>query len=264
MFWLLKFVLKWVVRIKILLLAVATGMAIAYGLQLREQYRSWGLVRSDQGRALPGDDLVTDPDLAETRSLVIDAPPSAVWPWLAQLGYGRGGWYSYQQLDRPWSPTGGPLGDSSDAILEEFQDLAEGDLVPTHPEGGFIARVVEPDSALVLFLDDAMTREHLEEMVAEASEEAVEAVSEMEMPPFAVSWAFLLEPVGKDRTRLVERMRVHIEDISDSQRRGVPVLKMGVFVLMRSQMLGIGQRAEQGSLAKPVGDSQDEVDGSGA
>lgn len=254
MFWLLKFMVKWTLRIKIVVLAVLVGMGIAYIQQWRAQYRSWGMVASEQDRALPGDDLVTEPDLVETRSLTIDAPPSAVWPWLAQLGYGRGGWYSYQQLDRPWSPGGGPLGDSSDVILEEYQDLAEGDLVPTHPEGGFVARVVEPDASLVLFLDDGMTREQVEEMVADSGDEAIEAVSKMEMPPFSVSWSFVLEPVGNGRARLIERVRTHVEDISDSQRRGVPLLQMGVFVLMRSQMLGIQERAEQGGQARPVGE----------
>jgi len=253
-------VIKWTARIKVLVFAVMVGMGIAYIQQWRAQYRSWGMVAADQDRALPGDDLVTEPDFVETRSLNIDAPPSAVWPWLAQLGYGRGGWYSFQQLDRPWSPNGGPLGDSTDVILEEFQDLAEGDLVPTHPEGGFVSRVVEPDAALALFLDDGMTREQVEEMVADSGEEAVEAASQMEMPPFSVSWTFVLVPVGSGRTRLIERMRAHVEDISDPQRRGMPLLKMGVFTLMRSQMLGIQDRAEQGSLARPVGEADEATD----
>jgi hypothetical protein len=251
---LVSFVLRWIIRAKVLVLAVATGMAIAYGLQAREQYRSWGLVRGDHDRGLPGDELVPEPDLVETRTLTIDAPRNAVWPWLAQLGYGRGGWYSFQQLERPWRPGGGPLGESSEVILEAYQDLAQGDLVPTHPEGGFIARVVEADSTLVLFLDDALTREQVENMAADGSAEAAQAMAEMELPPYAVSWAFVLEPLGKERTRLTERMRVHIDDISDSQRRGVPLVRMGLFLLMRSQMLGIARRAEQASLARPVAD----------
>jgi hypothetical protein len=247
MFWLLKFSLKWIIRIKIIVLAVLVGMGIAYGQQLRAQYRTWGWVAADQTRALSGDDLVTDAEFSETRSLTIYASPEAVWPWLAQLGYGRGGWYSFSQLDRPWSPGGGPMGESADEILEEFGDLAEGDLVPTHAEGGFVARVVEPGQALVLFLDDIMTREQVEEMVADSSdspEEAVEAVSEMQMPPFRVSWAFFLEPVGSDRTRHIERRRIGVEDVNDSQRKAVPLIKAGAFALMRSQMLGIKERVE--------------------
>ena len=69
-------------------------------------------------------------------------------------------------------------------------------------------------------------------------------------------------PVIRATIDELERMRAHVEDISDSQRRGVPLLRMGVFVLMRSQMLGIQDRAEQGSVARPVGDAEDdEADG---
>lgn len=264
MFWLIKFWFKWILRIKILLFAVGTGMAIAYGLQLREQYRTWGLVSADVERPLSGDDLVDGPDLVETRRLDIDAPPSEVWPWLVQLGYGRGGWYGIGQMERPWSPAGGPAGSSADTILEEHQDLAEGDVVPTHPEGGFVARVVEPEAALVLYLDNTLLREQVQGLVAarmeevEAAVEETEAASEtaeaagevtaafadMDMPAFAVSWAFVLEDAPGGRTHLVERIRLRIEDISDAQRRGTPLLSAGIFMQMRSQMLGIKQRVE--------------------
>lgn len=250
MFWLFKFSLKWIIRIKILALAVATGMAIAYGLQLREDYRKWGLADADAERALAGDDLVEAPDLVETRRIDIDAPPSQVWPWLVQLGYGRGGWYGIGQLERPWAPSGGPASSSADVILDEHQDLAEGDMVPTHDHGGFVARVVEPDAALVLYLDNGMFGEQMQEIVAdrvqddEAADEASEAVSDMAMPPFAISWAFVLEDAPGGRTRLVERLRLRIEDITDAQRKGTPLLSTGIFVQMRSQMLGIKSRVE--------------------
>jgi hypothetical protein len=258
MFRLFTFVLRWVIRAKVLILAVASGMAIAYGLQLREQYRTWGRSAAHEQGALRGDDLVTTPDVVETRTLTIEAPPVAVWPWLAQLGYGRGGWYGFAQLERPWRPGAGPMAQSSDVILEAYQDLAEGDLVPTHPEGGFIARVVDPEAALVLYLDDAMARDQFASAAADGNPDAEAELSEMDMPSFAVSWAFLLEPVGSDRTRLTERLRLRIEDISGAQRRGVPVVRMALFALMRSQMLGIAQRAEQASLARRVGAETDE------
>jgi hypothetical protein len=224
-------------------------MGLAYGLQLKRQYDTWGLVAVDQDRALAGDELVADPALSETRSLVIHAPPREVWPWLAQLGYDRGGWYSFEQLDRPWSPGGGKMGESADRILPEFQDLAEGDLVPTHEQGGFVARVVEPDKQLVLFLDQLMVREQVEQLVADATEdteaaEAAEAMSEMDVPPFTVSWSFTLLPLSGDRTRLVERLRVGMEGLDENKRRGLPLVRAGVFALMRSQMLGIAERVE--------------------
>jgi hypothetical protein len=243
MFRLIGFVFRTVAMVKMLALAFAAGMGAAFLVRLRAQYRSWGLVSAADERSRTGDDLVPAPDLTETRAIDIDVPPAQVWPWLAQLGYGRGGWYGFAALDRPWRPGGGPVGRSADTILDEFQDLAEGDLVPTQPEGGFEARVVQPGEALVLFLDDAMIREQLDEMMADrAGEEAAERF-ELDMPPSQVSWAFTLEERPGGRTRLMERLRFRVE-ASDAQMKARPLVALGVFLLMRSQMEGIKRRAE--------------------
>jgi hypothetical protein len=230
-------------KLKVVILSVAAGVAIATGLQVREQSRSWGLLPGDAERALPGDDLVTRPDLVETRSLVIDVSPAQVWPWLVQLGYGRGGWYGFGPLDRPWSPSGGAPGRSADTILAEFQDLAVGDIVPTHRGGGLAVKVIDPEAALVLYLDDAMVREQAQESAAERSAGDVEAVSRVDMPAFQASWAFCLQAEASGGSRLVERFRLHM-DLSAPQRRGMPMLGLGIFTLLRSQMLGIKRRAE--------------------
>jgi len=233
--------------VKLLVLAFAAGMGTAFAVQMRALYRTWGLL-PDADRAFPGDDLVEAPEVVETRYIDIDAPPAAVWPWLVQLGYDRGGWYSYGPLDRPWSPAGGRSGRSVESILEEFQDLAEGDLVPTHPAGGFVARVVERERVLALYLDDSMMLEQLDELKAESNldTDADVDISQMDMPPYAVSWTFVLEDAAGERTRLIERMRFRI-DVSRNQRKGMPLLAVGVFVLMRSQLLGIKRRAEEHS-----------------
>jgi len=72
----------------------ATGSAIAAFVAARTIWRTWGIDPAEQARALPGDDLVTEPIATETRGIDIAAPPAAVWPWLVQMGYGRAGWYS--------------------------------------------------------------------------------------------------------------------------------------------------------------------------
>lgn len=244
MLWMLTFLVKMIFRLKVVILSMAAGVAIAYGLQAREQSRSWGLLPGDADRALPGDDLVAQPDVVETRSLIIEAPPAEVWPWLVQMGYGRGGWYSYAQLDRPWSPPGRSVAPSSESILPEFQGLAVGDIVPTHPGGGFAARVVEADRALVLYLDDPMVREQAQALVAEGAVKAAESVVDGDMPAFRLSWAFVLDAESDGRSRLVERFRLQM-DLSAPQRRGLRVLALGVFALMRSQMLGIKRRVER-------------------
>jgi len=242
--WLLTSLLKLIFRLKVIALSVAAGMAIAYGLQLRQLSRSWGLLPGDADRQLPGDDLVDDADHTETRSIIVEAAPSAIWPWLAQMGYGRGGWYGYPQLDRAWSPVASARSGSADRLLPGHGDLAVGDIVPTHPGGGFVAKVVEPDRALVLYLDDVILREQAQTAADKGSVRAAERLREMDMPAFGMSWAFILDEEPAGRSRLVERFRLRM-DLSAPQRRGLPMLGLGVFALMRSQMLGIKRRVEK-------------------
>jgi hypothetical protein len=244
MFRLIKFTFRAFITLKLMAIAFSAGMGVAYLMQMRAQYRTWGLVAGGNERGVDGDELVPEADIVETRGIDIDVAPDQVWPWLAQLGYGRGGWYSYPLFDRGWSPDGGAQGESADEILPEFQDLAEGDLVPTQEQGGFVARVVEPGEALVLYLDDAMTREQVQQIMGERMGDD-EAATELpiDMPPYTVSWAFELEEIPGGRTRLIERLRASIE-ASDAQWRVRPLLAMGMFVFMRSQMEGIKQRAE--------------------
>ena len=90
----------------------------------------------DADRALAGDDIVAPAPTIETRSIEIDAPPSDVWPWLVQMGYGRAGWYSYDSIDM--------AGGSTRRIVPEWQSLDVGDVVPTHPGGGFEVRAMLP------------------------------------------------------------------------------------------------------------------------
>ena len=226
--------------------AIAAAGWAAYATTTR-WYRTWGVELAEAERTLPGDELVTEPTASDTRGLTIDAPPEAVWPWLVQMGHGRGGWYGYGVLDRSWSPIGAAAGRSAESILPQFQDLAAGDLVPTHKGGGFVARIVEADHALVLYLDDGIVREQTQALADEGSEGAARVVTEMQdMPAFVLSWAFMLEPEAGGRSRLVERIRMHME-MSGPQRRGVPFLGLGAFALMRSQMLGIKRRAESGT-----------------
>jgi hypothetical protein len=235
-----------VFRLKVVIISVMAGMAVATGLQQRHLARTWGLLPGDAQRVLPGDDLVGSPDITETRSLIIAATPAQVWPWIVQMGHGRGGWYSFTPLDRAWRPGRGAPGRSADRILPEYQGLVTGDIVPTHPGGGFEARIVESGRALVVYLDDKMVREQALSEAARHPEIRAQAAKDAEMPAFRVSWAFILQSEPLGGTRLVERVRADI-DLAGPQRRGLPVLGLGLFTLLRSQMLGIQQRVEGAS-----------------
>lgn len=251
MLWPVRFAIKLVFRLKLVVFSVLAGMAIAFYLQLRQQQQTWGVVPRDVERSLAGDDLIASPDIIETRSLTVEAAPSAVWPWLVQMGHGRGGWYSYDRLDMK--------GSSAGSILPQFQDLAAGDIVPTHPGGGFVVKVVEPQKALVLYLDHELVRSQIEASVAEHGEAALAAVDEdlpgglqfagalggLTMPEFRATWSFVLEPeAGGTRTRLIERFRVWTAEAGLPQKLGMPVMGLGVFAMTRKHMLGVKERAE--------------------
>jgi hypothetical protein len=221
-----------------------TALLVSGWLRLRREHATWGIVPADRSRPLAGDGLVPDADIVETRGLDIAAPPAEVWPWLVQMGYGRGGWYSYDQLDM--------RGPSARAIDPDLQALAEGDLVPTHPGGGFVARIVDAPRALVLYLDSEIAREQAASARRDggattsmpAGLQMAGSMGDLTMPDFRASWAFVLEEASNGGSRLIERFRVRTGEASLPQRLGMPFMGYGVFVMTRKQMLGIKERAE--------------------
>jgi hypothetical protein len=228
----------------------ATGVVVA---RLLDQWRrTWGVTPIEAIKPFPGDDLVPNAASSETRGITIDAPASAVWPWLVQMGYGRGGWYSYDQVDM-----GTP---SATTILPELQQLAVGDLLPTHPGGGFKVRVLDAERALVVYTDTALVQRQLEEARASGAEAATRnvqatgaAMAAAQPGEFAVSWAFVLEPLDGDRSRLVERVRAWF-GVGEQpwMRYTLPLMGLGVFVMVRRQLLGIRARVERATPREAV------------
>jgi hypothetical protein len=92
---------------------------------LRRRCLRWAASDEEVGAALPGDELVPHADLTATRAITVRTLPDGVWPWIVQLGQGRGGFYSYDLLenlagcdihsaDRGASPRAGPAWRSAD------------------------------------------------------------------------------------------------------------------------------------------------------
>ena len=136
----------------------------------------------DNARRLPGDDLVPDADRVSTRSTTIAARTDDVWPWIAQIGQGRGGFYSYDFLEN----LAGCDIHSADQINTAWQDLAVGDPVRLAPELALTAVVVDPGSALVLRGSVPIGAGAM---------------------PFDFTWAFVLEPSTSASTLLTVRER---------------------------------------------------------
>jgi len=203
--------------------------------------RSWRASPEEGARALPGDDVIPDPTISETRAITIEAPPASIWPWLIQMGYGRAGWYSYDRIDL--------RGTSADEINPDWQHLEVGQMVPTHPDGGFRVAALEPDRSLVLYMDTATVG--AQKPAGEGSTQATPAglkaagaMGSMAMADFKGTWAFNLEPIDERQTRLIERLRFDAPDQPGS-RFTRPAMGFGVFLMTRKQMLGVKSRAER-------------------
>jgi hypothetical protein len=68
---------------------------LMYVLPVRPWLLRGGAKPDENARARPGDELVPEAGVQTTRAVMIDASVDAGWPWLAQIGQDRGGFYSY-------------------------------------------------------------------------------------------------------------------------------------------------------------------------
>src|SRR5689334_19364698 len=125
-------------------IAAVAGAACFLGFR-RWQLR-WGATDQEVRAALPGDELISAPDFTATRAITIEATSAQVWPWIAQLGQGRGGFYSYDNLEN----LAGCDIHSTDRIVPEWQDVKVGDAVRLAPQLALNVAAVDRDRALVL------------------------------------------------------------------------------------------------------------------
>jgi hypothetical protein len=173
-------------------LAVAAAAPAIYARWVRPRLLSWGATPEEASRSYPGDDVVPEPDGGSTMATTLPAPPDEVWAWLAQMGADRGGWYSWDRLDRGGEP-------SADRIVPEWQSLEVGQHLAQSPDGKnwFTVVAVEPGRTLVL-------RSNLDVSTGHSYDPAGSA------PPRAYLdgiWSFHLSPTPEGATRLVVRTR---------------------------------------------------------
>lgn len=124
--------------------------ALVYRNRVRPWMYTWGASDEEVAMTLPGDEMVATGSPRTTRALTIDAPVRAVWPWLAQIGEDRGGFYSYSWLERA---VGANIRNAN-TIHPEWLDLRVGDTVWLARRYGNVARqivaAVEPESYVIL------------------------------------------------------------------------------------------------------------------
>jgi hypothetical protein len=179
----------------------------------------------DRKLVLPGDDLVRFPQVEVTHAATLPAPPAEVWPWLMQVGWGRGGWYTPRWVDRLLFPANG----ASATTLLPGQSLAVGDWVPDGPpetECGFVVTEVEHERHLVLH-----STSHLPLSWRQRGLAGVDW-----------TWAFVLDPVDHGRrTRLVFRWRSRTTPVWLTLAAHTLVVPADVF-MSRGMLRGLADR----------------------
>jgi hypothetical protein len=184
---------------------------------LRRWGKRWGASYTETHASLPGDDIVPHPMLETTHAITIGSTPEEVWPWIVQMGYYRGGWYT----DRAWwdywsdrylrhlvreeaerSGYGHRDEPSADRILEGFQQLEPGEIILDGPPDTafFVVRAVEPYRLLALH-----STSHLSMLFPKSVRENPEYEIGGEF-----SWAFILRKAEPGHTRLILRTRANI------------------------------------------------------
>ncbi len=198
--------------------AVACLAYLAAVILTRPWHSRWGSTDAELVAALPGDDVVPNARYTIQHAVTIRAAPDDVWPWLAQLGQDRGGFYSYDWLERL-------VGDdvrNADRVHPEWQTLHEGDLV----------RATQPDYLGGVFGRDIGWR------VVRVEPERVLVLS---------GWgAFVLQPV-EGGTRFMVRTRGDGNPNVLLAPLGLLVFEPAHFIMERRMLLGIKERAERSS-----------------
>jgi hypothetical protein len=199
------------------LIGSAAAVAAFSAWTFRWTYLHYGATGGEPIEALPGDDLLPAADLVATRAVTIEATPARVWPWVAQLGQGRGGFYSYDRLE---NLVGCEI-ESADRIHPEWQDVSIGDPFRLHPKLALVVAEVDPGHSLVV---DGRAR---------PGEPA---------PPYDFTWAFVVRRHPGLRTRLIVRERYGYT--SPASRLVVEPLTAGSALMTRKMLHGIRDRVE--------------------
>lgn len=159
--------------------------------------RTWGSTRGERRAPLPGDEIVPAPHLGGDHAITVARPPREVWPWLQQVGWHRGGWYTYRWVDALLFPANRP---SADVLLPGYPELKVGDVVPDGPpQSGCFFRVVHVESERCLVLHSTT---HLPA-----------SLLKRESVHLSWTWTFVLTPLSEHGTRFHFRWRAEVRPL---------------------------------------------------
>jgi hypothetical protein len=187
---------------------------------VRPWHMRWGATRAEVAAAMPGDHVIRRAQFNATRAITIEAPPEQVWPWIAQLGYRRAGFYTYDLVDNAGEP-------SANGIVDRYQHNEVGDLIPMFHESHGLSIAYRVNSFQVNEWMVWLHRPH-----------------EDERPDSTWSWRLTRLPA--ERTRLVTRMKQEYR--WQTPRLAVfnlILMEIGDFAMERRMLKGIKVRAER-------------------
>jgi hypothetical protein len=204
--------------------AIFSSLGLIGYIWFRPRMLAWGATPDEVNSAIVGDEMIPRPVLRSTRSMSIRTSPARVWPWLAQMGQGRGGFYSYEFLENL-------LGmdiHNADQIKADLISIKPGDSIPFWRGAGIKVWQVDPPSQLVLAgtLNQPLDKEG-------------------EDPTVGGTWVFILREIAQNETRLIVRSRV-----AEFKPRWFCSLLMIVleplhFIMEQRMLIGIKARAER-------------------
>jgi len=175
------------------------------------------------------------PHAVTTHAITVDAPPEQIWPWLAQMGWGRGGWYTARWVDQILFPNNAP---SAERIIPELQHLDVGDRIldgPPEAKCAFLVEELASNHHLLLH-----SREHLPPGWAQRFGASIDW-----------TWAFVLSERGPRRTRLILRSRMRVRPWWVTTFY-LAVIVPADFVMSRQMLRGVKARAETTGVRAPA------------
>ncbi|MFW2383686.1 MAG: hypothetical protein ACN4GZ_18185 [Acidimicrobiales bacterium] len=187
----------------------------------RDWRRRWGARPGEPDPSLPGEDLIPITSWDYTHAVSIEAAPEHVWPWIVQVGQGRGGFYSFERLENIF----GCRITNADEILPEHQTVRVGEEIRLHPTSPPLhVAVVEPGQSLVLR----------------------GTPSDMSQPTTDNIWAFHIQPEPDGHSRLIARGKtVHGNSVTDRLFFSPLLMEPIGFVMSREMLLGVKERVER-------------------
>jgi hypothetical protein len=197
--------------------ALAVGSYCALKL-LQPRMNRWGAEEKEDQLGLPGAELLEGARIGTTQALTMRATPEQIWPWLIQMGEGRGGFYSYQWVENLF----GCRIKNADHVIPELQNLHSGDSVSLSPKTHPL-KVTRLEPGRVLALE---------------------------------GWIFFLKPIHENQTRLVVRTyvmpRASHEGFAAQCSRLLThsvFFDLAHFLMGRKQLLEIKKRVETSQAA---------------